>query len=904
MALWSPLAEVIALVSIIWWVITLLHLVPPQAHRFEPSTTSPELPHLTSASAITERNEIANDKRLDPVYTLINRVLQYDDSRRDFSLELLLPKSDKFSRNHDDLSNTTASSASLPCDLPCFVISNAPEANKKIRIQGGPTINEVTAGIGWYLRHVAHATGMDIWPAMRITNVDTTNEDSWPALLPEGDSDNSIRKRRNIPYSHLMNVCTHSYSLVWYSADDWIQLIDWMALSGINLMLALTGQEWVQYQVFRQLGIADEDIRSWFNGPAFLTWSRGQNEYGSNIGGPLPISWMKDQWQLQHDVILPHLRELDIIGQLPGFQGNVPIQLRDIYPDANMTQQGATGWMDSLDPLFGKVANLWMETMIRDFGTDHWYQLDGYFNGGTAPWRGRQMAEHDDRWYQRGVKAYEGLNATDPDAIWSFQGFAFIGWETPEQAAYLKGFVDSVPSQDHFVIMDMSYDPSKPEWFKWNRSSFFGAPFVWNVLHNFGDTEGIKGDIQKINRIPFDALGLNSTTAKPIGLGSTPEGVRQNPVYYRFLYEQAFQSSPRPNLTPYLILQMHERYGLDPRFQFQKNVANSWALLLESLYSNDRSVQDTTGVAHWSSNRRLSSLFLDDRRTPSNMLCQVVGAWEYLLLAAEQGEQRADGDLPSFHETAAFRYDLVNLGREVLAQMSTPMALNFSDAISELLLDPSQITSVGSDYQQLLLDLDTLVDTDPNFRLDGWLDAARKMGENSTDCQLPPTAWINDEKELRSTNKTICQIFYEWNARCQITTWNPVQQANASKIPSGPIDYAAKHWSGLVREYYAGRISVLQTQALEDAARQQALNQTAVDRLLAQHAYDWTLVKSIQSRLNPIDDPPPVNDYIAISRRMFEKYQHWFAGSCTYVNDSDRDLPPLNSLSFRSRISL
>ena len=42
--------------------------------------------------------------------------------------------------------------------------------------------------------------------------------------------------------------------------------------------------------------------------------------------------------------------------------------------------------MDSLDPLFQKIADIWMKTLIDDFGTDHWYQLDGYFNGGTAPW--------------------------------------------------------------------------------------------------------------------------------------------------------------------------------------------------------------------------------------------------------------------------------------------------------------------------------------------------------------------------------------------------------------------------------------------------------------------------------------------------------------------------------------
>jgi hypothetical protein len=34
-----------------------------------------------------------------------------------------------------------------------------------------------------------------------------------------------------------------SYSLVWYQWSDWERFIDWMALSGINLFLGMTGQE-------------------------------------------------------------------------------------------------------------------------------------------------------------------------------------------------------------------------------------------------------------------------------------------------------------------------------------------------------------------------------------------------------------------------------------------------------------------------------------------------------------------------------------------------------------------------------------------------------------------------------------------------------------------------------------
>ena len=94
------------------------------------------------------------------------------------------------------------------------------------------------------------------------------------------------------------------------------------ALLGVNLNLAMTGQEEVQWKVFTQLGLSDAEIRGWFNGLALLTWSRGQNEHGAGIAGPLPRSWMKGQWALQKR-ILGRCRELGIVGQLPAFQGNV-----------------------------------------------------------------------------------------------------------------------------------------------------------------------------------------------------------------------------------------------------------------------------------------------------------------------------------------------------------------------------------------------------------------------------------------------------------------------------------------------------------------------------------------------------------------------------------------------------
>eukprot|EP00937_MAST-01D_sp_MAST-1D-sp2_P006168 g6168.t1 len=155
----------------------------------------------------------------------------------------------------------------VPSDTPCFTTSNGDDGTVVI---AGTSASELTFAIGEYLRQDCNMTIG--WP--RGGNSNLFLPSAWPKAT-------AATRRRNTPWSYMMNVCTHSYSLVWYGWEEWTGLIDWMAVSGINLVLAMTGQEEVQYKVFRKFGLNDTEIRSWFNGPALLTWSRGQNEYGS-----------------------------------------------------------------------------------------------------------------------------------------------------------------------------------------------------------------------------------------------------------------------------------------------------------------------------------------------------------------------------------------------------------------------------------------------------------------------------------------------------------------------------------------------------------------------------------------------------------------------------------------------
>ena len=74
-------------------------------------------------------------------------------------------------------------------------------------------------------------------------------------------------------FRYYQNVCTASYSFVWWDWTRWQREIDWMALNGINLPLAFNGQEAIWQKVYLQMGLSQQELDEHFGGPAFLAWS-------------------------------------------------------------------------------------------------------------------------------------------------------------------------------------------------------------------------------------------------------------------------------------------------------------------------------------------------------------------------------------------------------------------------------------------------------------------------------------------------------------------------------------------------------------------------------------------------------------------------------------------------------
>jgi len=291
---------------------------------------------------------------INEIYNLLERLIPTSSSH--FQLQLV-----------SNINSTT---------IPYFTLSDVPNTGQ-ILIQG-TSASELASGIGYYLREYCNMTIGWIRGGGSNLFLPTT----WPII-----GINNITKQRSVPYSFAMNVCTLSYTMVWHSWSQWEYYLDFAAVNGMNINLAgLTGQEYIQYKVFLSLGLDDLTIRSWFNGPAFLTWSRGQNSHGSDLSGPLPLSFIINQWNLNKQIIY-RARNLGIIPVLPAFQGVVPwelIVLRNDTQKASRTDD--TGWLDARDPLFSEIADLWMNNLCTDFNcTDHVYQMDGFFHN-TSGW--------------------------------------------------------------------------------------------------------------------------------------------------------------------------------------------------------------------------------------------------------------------------------------------------------------------------------------------------------------------------------------------------------------------------------------------------------------------------------------------------------------------------------------
>ncbi len=588
----------------------------------------------------------------------------------------------------------------------------------RVTIRGNNGVS-IASGLNWYLKYYCHCH-VSLYG----------NQLDLPGVLP----DVSPVLRRTSPHEcrYLLNYCAFGYMMVWWDWEQWGRLIDWMALNGVNMPLAVTGQEAVWQAVGKRIGLTDEEMSEFIAGPPYLPF--GWMGCLDGFGGPLPQEWIDEHVTLQKQ-ILERERSLGMTPVLQGFTGHVPPGVARLYPEAKLHTIHWIEWQTHLleptSPAFQEVARAFMEEQEKLFGTDHIYAADTFIEMSPPSGEPEYLADLSQA-------ILSGMTSVDPDATWVLQGWLFVNnpgfWTEPRARAFL----DAVPD-DRLLLLDL-YCEINPAWSK--TDAFYGKPWLWCVVQNFGRTIRLEGNVPKINRDLHDAMA-SPDSGRLSGIGSVNEGFGYNPVAFEFLLEQTWRDGP-VNERAWIRDHARHRYG-----RRSAAAASAWEDLLRLVYSGNSgsrsNITHRPGIGP-SGSARYS--------TPD-----LVEAWRKLLSCADKMEG-----------VDTYAFDVVNVGRQVLVNIAPHIHARATKAFHGK--DEAALVAAIAEYEGVLSDLDRLLATREEFLL----------GRNIADARR----WGNTPEE---------RALYEWNSRNVLTLWG-----------TGAInDYARKEWAGMIDVYYRGR---------------------------------------------------------------------------------------------------
>ncbi|QLC65970.1 alpha-N-acetylglucosaminidase [Flavobacterium sp. LPB0248] len=646
------------------------------------------------------------------------------------------------------------------------------ESNQGKIIIKGNNYNSMAVGLNYYLKNYCHA----------YVSWYVNDKIDLAGKLPS--IPDKITKSARIKNRFFLNYCTFGYTMPWWQWKDWERLIDWMALNGVTMPLAITGQEAIWYDVWKEYGLSDEQIRTYFTGPAHLPWHRMSNL--DKWGGPLPMSWLNNQKELQKRIVKRE-RELGMTPVLPAFSGHVPEALKSIFPDAKINQLTSWGgfkdqyrsfFLDPLDPKFKEIQHRFLKKQTEVFGTDHVYGADPFNEVHPPSWEPDYLATVSSA-------IYSSMKDIDSKATWLQMSWIFYFEREHWTNERIKAMLKAVP-QNKMMLLDY-YCENQEVWKITN--SFFNKPFIWCYLGNFGGNTMLAGNIDTVEERIENAISNNKNLW---GIGSTLEAFDVNPLMYDYLFEKAWGEG-KTDTKDWIKNWADLRYG-----RAQESARKSWDILHYGIYKDPAKLGQGTltnarptlsGSGNWTTN---STIAYDN-----NVLYK---SWKLLL------------ENPS--QTSSYQYDVVNIGRQVLGNYFLILREKFTKSYNEKKLTELKVN--GKAMVALFDDLDKLLATQSSFLVGKWLDDAKAFGENE------------EEKK-----------YYNHNARNIITTWGDKDQSLN--------DYANRSWAGLTKSYYKKRWEMFINDITQAVENNKPFDEKVFHNKVTQFEWDWTQGNEVYS---------------------------------------------------------
>ncbi|VGO18013.1 alpha-N-acetylglucosaminidase [Pontiella sulfatireligans] len=566
-------------------------------------------------------------------------------------------------------------------------------AGKQVVLRGSSGV-ALCSGFNWYLKYSCNCHISWCGDQLNLPR---------PLPLPES----KVRKRSQGAHQVYLNYCVFSYSMSWWNWECWQREIDWMALNGINMPLAVTGLEGVWYHMLQQFKMSDEEIRSFIVGPSNMAWQWMTNLEG--YAGPLPQSWIDSHITLGRQ-ILERERSLGMTPIQQGFSGYVPRKFQELYPDAEIGM--GRGWglgsfkaicqLDPTDPLFDEVAKAFYETQTALFGTSHHYATDPFHEG-------KPPSEELDYLVQVGKTIYKNMVAVDPEATWVMQSWSIR-----------KSIACSVP-KNRLLILDLNGGKSG------SSDGFWGYEFVDGILNNFGGRTRIHGDLARYAENPFAYKYEKYATMN--GMGSFSEGIDNNPVFYDLAWEMNWHEGT-VDLDNWLKQYADRRYGAR-----SEKAHAAWNILRQTAYA--KGTGGTEASSMLAARPALTVMKSGPNRSfiLTGQNSEMAKAWALLLADADQ-----------LSASAGYQYDVVDIGRQVLSDLARDHYVKVADAFRAK--DLKTFRKEKAFFLGLFADVDRLIGTRTEFLFGKWHADAVRWGTTPEEKQryayeasMLPTWW-------------------------------------------------------------------------------------------------------------------------------------------------------------------
>lgn len=515
-------------------------------------------------------------------------------------------------------------------------------------------------------------------------------------------------------YRVYMNYCTLDYSMCWWDFSRWEKEIDFMAMNGINMPLAVIGSEAVLYETLLEYGFSEREALDSISGPAFWAW-----QLMTNIEGYIPPkdkSYVYRRAELGKKILECYIE----FGMQPiqqGFSGHVPMLFKSKFPDAKILEQ--RGWcgfpktaqLDPLDPLFLDFGKSYLNNLERIFGNYHYLACDP-FHEGTPPKRWS--------WYLKAVgktinRMYESF---DSNSVWVMQTWSMR-----------KHIVKAVP-KERLLLLDINSEKTL------SNKNLWGYPVVAGMLHNFGGKNAMQGKLKLhcSNRY----LKLKSNGANVVGTGMFMEGIEQNPVIYDLQLE-LLTSSKQIDCSEWLDDYIKRRYG-----KYSETLRKAWDVLLETCYSSSNDYQENEVGSALAARPQLMPI----RTGPC---CYTKIYYDTKLFEKAVSLFKSVSD--EFKESDGYQYDLCDLVRQALSNRFYTNQSDFADAYSRK--DIAALKILSEKQLNLLLDMDRFLANRSEFSLSRWIEDSHRLA--------------GDEQEKK---------YFDFNARTLITLWGDVYGEN------------------------------------------------------------------------------------------------------------------------------